>query len=159
MTIRVPLDGDNWADVKTPAEIMGSDIDRWEEFIEGVRDDALGPEPAPVPDPENPAVMKVPERRGSFKASHVHQMRDELLTIVVTAWSYGLPLPYAAEHRSSIPGPSCRKMYKAADPVRKLLNDEEDDEGEPDPKPESGSTGSGGSADTSPESTGSPLPE
>ncbi len=157
MTIRVPLDGDNWAEVKGPDDLTGADIDDYEEFLEKVREDALGPQLPPEPDPENPAVMKTPERKGSFTAAHIHQIRDKTLSLVITAWSYDLPVPYTAEARHSLPGRACRMLDKAADPAGKVLNNSEEED-EPDPKPESDSTGISGSSGTSPESTLSPLP-
>jgi len=159
MTIRVPLDGDNWAEMKGPDDLTGADIDDWEIFLEKVREDAFGADPEPEPDPENPAVMKVPEQRPrTFKTGHVHRIRDELLAMVITGWSYDLPLPYAAGHRQILSGKACRLLDTAAGPAGRVLNDAEEEEGKPDPKPESDSTGISGSSGTSPESTLPPLP-
>jgi hypothetical protein len=157
MTTRIDLPGGNWAVLKGPDDLTGADIDAYEEFLEGVRDDALGPELPPEPDPENPAVMKVPARTGTFRVTHTHQIRDEILRLVITEWSYGLPVPYAAEARPQLPGRACRMLDEAAGPAGAVLNNAEE-EIEPDPKQESGSTGTGGSSGTSPENTESPLP-
>ncbi len=155
MTIRVPLPGDNWADLKGPDDLTGADIDEYEEFLDVLRDEALGPQPAPEPDPANPAVMKVPERPGKFSAVHVHRIRDKLLEMTVTGWSYEhLPLPYTAESRAGMSGRVCRLLEKAAEPAGAVLNNTME-EIEPDPKPGSGSTGTGGFSGTSPANTGS----
>lgn len=158
MTIHVPLDGDNWAEMKGPDDLTGKDIDEYEEFLEGIREDAFGPEPEPEPDPENPAVMRTPERKGKFSLAHTHQIRDKILGIAITAWSYDLPLPYTAGSRPLLSGRVCRLLDKAGGPAGRVLNDTEE-EIEPDPKQESGSTGTGGSSGTSPESTANPLQE
>lgn len=159
MTTRVDLPNGAWAELKGPDDLTGADIDAYEEFLERVREDALGPELPPEPDPENPAVMKVPERKGTFRAVHIHKIRDEILARTVAGWSYDLPLPYEPGHRGSIPATACRLLEKASDPAGKVLNNSAGEETEPDPKQDSGSTGPGGSSATSPENTESPLPE
>ena len=158
MTIHVPLPDGQWAEMKGPDDLTGADIDEYEEFLEKIRDEALGPEPEPEPDPGNPAVMRTPERKGKFTAAHTHQIRDKILGMTITAWSYDLPLPYAAESRPSLSGRVCRLLDKAGGPAGAVLNNAED-EPEPDPKPGSGSTAADGSTGTSPENTGNPLPE
>ncbi len=156
--MRIDLTGGQWADIKGPDDLTGADIDEYEEFLEKIREDALGPEPEPEPDPENPAVMRTPERKGNFTAAHTHRIRDKILGMTITAWSYDLPLPYTADSRPALSGRVCRMLDKAGGPAGAVLNNAEE-EIEPDPKQGSGSTGTGGSTDTSPESTGSPLPE
>lgn len=158
MPTRIDLPNGQWADLKGPDDLTGADIDAYEEFLERVREDALGPELPPEPDPKNPAVMKVPERTGKFRASHIHRIRDEILARTIAVWSYDLPVPYEPGHREHIPASACRLLEKASDPAGKVLNGSEEDI-EPDPKQDSGSTGTGGSSGTSPESTENPLPE
>lgn len=157
MATRIELPNGQWADVKGPDDLTGADIDDYEEFLEAIREEALGPRLPPEPDPENPAVMKVPERTGSFTTAHTHRIRDKILGLAIAAWSYDLPLPYTAEARKALPGSACRLLDKAGGPAGALLNNT-DEEDEPDPKPESGSTATGGSSGTSPESTLPPLP-
>lgn len=157
MATRIDLPNGQWAEVKGPDDLTGADIDDYEEFLEKVREDALGPELPPEPDPENPAVMKTPERKGSFTAVHTHQIRDKILGLAIAAWSFDLPLPYTAESRPVLSGRVCRMLDKAGAPAGSLLNNAEE-EIEPDPKPESGSTGTDGSSGTSPENTLPPLP-
>lgn len=157
MATRIDLPNGQWAEVKGPDDLTGADIDDYEEFLEKVREDALGPELPPEPDPENPAVMKTPERKGKWKVAHTHRTRDEILRIAITAWSYDLPLPYSAEVRGDLGARACRKLDEAGGPAGALLNNAEE-EVEPDPKPESDSTGTDGSSGTSPENTLPPLP-
>ena len=157
MPTRIDLPGGQWAELKGPDDLTGADIDAYEEFLERVREDALGPELPPEPDPENPAQMRTPERKGKWRVAHTHQTRDEILRILITAWSYDLPLPYSAESRAALPGTACRKLDEAGGPAGAVLNNAEE-EIEPDPKPGSGSAGTGGSTGTSPENTESPLP-
>ena len=157
MTTRVDLPNGQWAEVKDPDDLTGADIDTYEDWLDAYREEVLGPPPAPEPDPENPAVMRTPPRRGNFTAAETHRIRDKILEVTVTAWSYGLPLPYTTEARASLPGRACRKLDEAAGPAGAVLNNAEE-EIEPDPKPGSGSAGTGGSTGTSPENTESPLP-
>lgn len=158
MPTRIDLPNGQWAELKGPDDLTGADIDAYEEFLERIREEALGPELPPEPDPENPAVMKVPERKGKFGVAQTHRIRDEILGLVIEAWSYDLPLPYTAASRTGIGARACRKLDEAGGPAGAVLNNAEE-EIEPDPKPESGSAGTDGSTDTSPENTESPLPD
>lgn len=153
MTTRIPLPGGQWADVKDPGDLTGADIDDWQAFLYDLQTERQGPDPEPVPDPDNPAVMKVPDRPAvKMTAADLFALRDKRIGLVVTAWSYDLPLPYTAESRRHLPGQACNLLNKASLPAAEVLDDTE-----PDPKPGDG-TGTNGSADTSPDSTPSPLP-
>jgi hypothetical protein len=151
MTNRVPLDGDNWADLKTIPELNGADqdvaFDAWDRISEGK------PRPEPQPDPANPAVM-LPAPPLRFTNADNRAMRDAVLGQVITAWSYDLPLPFTPDTRRQLPVLACNALYKAADPLQDALLGIEDEA----PKSPEPSPGSGGSTGTSPESTGSPLP-
>lgn len=153
MTIRVPLDGDNWADLKTAAELTGADSDAYFDAYDELM--ASKPQPEPQPDPANPAVMLEPPRP-RFTNADSRAMRDTLLAMLVTAWSYDhIPLPYAAGVWKDLPLPACNALRKAIKPMDDALSGTEKDE---DPKETGLSPGSGGSSGSSPESTGSPLP-
>jgi hypothetical protein len=150
MTIRVPLDGDNWADLKTIAELTGADqdvaFDTWDRLMEGK------PQPEPQPDPKNPAVMLPPPPR-RFSNADGRSMRDTVLGLVITAWSFDIALPYTAEARRLLPLAACNALYKAVDALQDALLGVEKDE---DPKETGLSPGSGGSTGTSPGNTESP---
>lgn len=153
MTTRVPLDADNWADLKTLAELTGADqdaaFDAWDRLTEDK------PQPEPQPDPANPAVMlPAPPRR--FSNADGRAMRDTVLGLVVVAWSFDhIPLPYSPGARKLLPVLACNALYKAAEPIQAALLGIEQDEA---PKAGGLSPGSGGSTGTSPENTASLLP-
>lgn len=152
MTIRVPLDGDNWADLREVAELTGADqdaaFDAWDRLMDGK------PEPEPQPDPANPAVMlPAPARR--FSNADGRALRDTVLGLLIAAWSFDqIPLPYTPDARRQLPLLACNALYRAASPIQDALLGTEDDE-----TPKAGeSPGSGGSSGTSPESTENLLP-
>ena len=106
MTIRVPLPGGQWADLRDPSELTGADqdeyFDAYDELI------ATQPQPEPQPDPSNPAVMLQPPRPRLTNANG-RALRDKLLGMTVTAWSFdGIPLPYThiSASRNSKPASS-----------------------------------------------------
>lgn len=153
MTSRIELPAGQWADVKGPDDLSGADIDDWQAFTFNLRLERAGPDPAPEPDPDNPAVMKVPDRPAvQWTAGDLFALRDKRIGLVVIAWSYDLPLPYTTESRAHLPGRACSLLNKASLPAGNVLEEEE-----PDPKPEGG-TGTNGSPGTSPDSTPSLLP-
>jgi hypothetical protein len=154
MTTRIDLPDGEWAELKDIGQLTGADqdvaFDTWDRLMEGK------PQPEPQPDPANPAVMlPAPPRR--FSNADGREMRDVVLGLAVTAWSFDVPLPYTAESRRRLPVLACNALYKAADPIQDALLGVEKDEDE-DPKPPEPSPGSDGSTGTSPESTESPLP-
>jgi hypothetical protein len=154
MTTRVPLNnGDNWADLKTIPELTGADqdavFDVYDRLLEGK------PQAEPQPDPANPAVM-LPAPRPRFSNKDGRDLRDAVLGVVITAWSFDqIPLPYTPEARRQLPLPACNALYKAVDPLQDALLGIEKDE---DPKADGPSPGSDGSTGTSLASTESPLP-
>jgi len=154
MSTRLPLPGGQWADLLDPDELTGADqdafLDKYDELIQEV------PQPAPQPDPANPAMMlPAPPRQLGSAGNRV--MRDWLLAKLITAWSFDLPLPYTAQSRELLPVRVCNVLRKAAGPLQDALTDDEDDgEGG---APKSGPlSGSGGSEGTSPAGSPSPLP-
>jgi len=162
MTTRHPLPGGQWADLLDPDDLSGADqdqlFDKYDELIQAV------PQPAPRPDPANPAVMLPSPPRQLDRAGN-RALQDWILAKVITGWSFDLPLPYQGEYRTRkgndgkplLPLPACNALVKAAKPVQATLLDAEDDEA--DGAPKSGAeSGTGGSADTSPAGSGSPLP-
>lgn len=152
MSRRIDLPGGQWADIKTVEELTGADqdviFDKYDEITEAK------PAPEPQPDPANPAVM-LPAAPRRFSNADGRQLRDTTLSLIITAWSFDLPLPYSAEARRQLPLPVCNQLYEEADPVQDaLLGVKEAGE---DPKTGE-SAGSDGSTGTSPGSTESPLP-
>jgi hypothetical protein len=155
MTIRVPLPDGQWADLRGPAELTGADQDAYYDAYDEIM--ASKPQPEPQPDPANPAVMLEPARP-RFSNADGRVLRDRLLGMVITAWSYDhLPIPYTAEYKKQLPVLACNALYRAVKPMDDALSGTEDDEAEGGPKAGE-SPGSGGSSDTSPESTASLLP-
>jgi hypothetical protein len=155
MTTRHPLPGGQWADLLDPDELTGADqdafLDKYDELIQEI------PQPAPQPDPANPAVMlPAPPRQLGRAGNRV--MQDWLLAKVIAGWSFDqLGLPWQREYRGQLPVRVCNALAKAAGPVQDALIDAEDDEA--DEAPKSGpASGSGGSADTSKAGSPSPLP-
>src|SRR5579859_609559 len=144
MATRIELPNGQWADVRGPDDLSGADIDSYEEWLDAYRDEVLGLAPDPEPDPENPAVMRTPARRAKFTVAEAHRIRDKILEVAITAWSYDLPMPYRCEYRELrgpddkpvLPARACRKLDEAAGPAGAVLNNSEEED-EPDPKPES----------------------
>jgi hypothetical protein len=164
MTTRHPLPGGQWADLLDPDELSGADqdafYDRYDELIQAV------PQPAPQPDPANPAVMLPAPPRQMGRAGN-RALQDWILAKAITGWSFALDLPYRAEYRTMrggdgkpvLPLPACNALVKAAERVQNALVDATDDEDEAGDGPKSGPpSGTGGSEGTSPDGSPSPLP-
>jgi hypothetical protein len=151
MTTRHPLPGGQWADLLDPDELTGADQDAFFDKYDGLL--AEVPQPAPQPDPANPAVMLPVAPRTVGRAGN-RVMEDWLLAKVIAGWSFDLPMPYQRQYREVLPVRVCNALVKAAKPVQDALIDDEADEA-----PKSGAeSGSGGSAGTSPAGSPSPLP-
>jgi hypothetical protein len=154
MTLRVPLnDGDNWADLKTIPELTGADQDAVFDVYDRLLE--AKPQPEPQPDPANPAVM-LPAPRPRFSNRDGRDLRDAVLSVVITAWSFDqIPLPYTPEARRQLPLPACNALYEAVDPIQDALLGVKKDEA---PKADGPSPGSGGSTVTLQGNTVSLLP-
>jgi hypothetical protein len=154
MPLRVSLDdGDNWADLKTIPELTGADQDAVFDVYDRLLESK--PQPEPQPDPANPAVM-LPAPRPRFSNRDGRDLRDTVLGVVITAWSFDqIPLPYTPDARRQLPLPACNALYEAVDPLQDALLGIKKDEA---PKANGPSPGSGGSTDSSQASTASPLP-
>jgi hypothetical protein len=150
MTIRVPLDGDSWADLKTIPELNGADQDAVFDVYDRLLE--AKPQAEPQPDPANPAVM-LPALRPRFSNRDGRDLRDTVLGVVITAWSFDqIALPYTPDARRQLPLAACNALYKAADPLQDALLGVESDSDE-DPKADGPSPGSDGSTGTSQENT------
>jgi hypothetical protein len=153
--MRIDLPGGQWAELKDPGDLTGADQDDYFDAYDALI--AAQPQPEPRPDPANPAVMLDPPRPRLTNAS-ARALRDKLLEMAITAWSYDhIPLPYtAAGAKRQLPVRACNALYEAARPLDDALSGtEEDGDG---PKQEA-PTGTGGSSDTSADGTESPLQE
>jgi hypothetical protein len=155
MTTRVSLDdGGNWADLKTIPELTGADQDAVFDMHDRIME--TKPQAEPQPDPANPAQM-LPAPRPRFSNKDGRDLRDAVLGVVITAWSFeDIPLPFTAEARRHLPLAACNALYRAVDPIQDALLGIGSDEA---PKADGPSPGSDGSTDTSPESTENPLQE
>jgi hypothetical protein len=156
MTIKVPLPGGEWAELKDVSDLTGADQDAYWDAYDEIMD--AKPRPEPQPDPSNPAVM-LPAERPRFTNADGRVIRDKLLAMLVTAWSFdpaAFPLPVTTETRKRLPLPACNALYRAVKPMDTALSGTEDED--PDvPKPGAPS-GTGGSSGTSADGTESPLP-
>ena len=150
--MRIELPGGQWADLRGIDSLTGADQDAVFDVYDRLLE--AKPQPEPQPDPANPAQM-LPAARPRFSNKDGRDLRDTVLSVVITAWSFDqIGLPYTPEARRQLPLPACNALYKAVDPLQDALLGIESDEA-----PKAGlSPGSGGSTDTSPESTESPLP-
>jgi hypothetical protein len=154
MAIHVDLPGGQSAELRGVEDLTGADQDAyWDAFDEIM---AAKPQPEPRPDPSNPAVM-LPAERPRFTNADGRVMRDRLLAMLVTGWSFDHPLPVTTETRRKLPLPACNALYKAIKPMDSALSDTEDED--PDVPKQAAPTGSSGSADSSADTTPSPLPE
>lgn len=148
------LPGGGWFQIKDAGELTGADQDDYFDAVDALI--ASKPQPAPQPDPANPAQMlPAPPRR--FTNADGRQLRDAMLGKMVTAWSLDEPLPLTTEVRRRLPAQTCNALYEAYKPLDDVLSGTEaETEGAP---KEGAPSGTGGSSDTSGDGTESPLPE
>ena len=150
--MRIELPGGQWAELRDVDSLTGSDqddyFDKYDELI------ASAPLPEPQPDPSNPAVMLPAERKLGNAGGRA--LRDHLLRVLITSWSFDAPLPYGPEARKQLPVRACNALYEAIGPMRDAIQGTEDDDGDAGPKPGAPS-GTGGSSGSSADGTGSPL--
>ena len=106
--MRIDLPDGQWADLKTVTELTGADQDAIFDEYDRISEDK--PRPEPQPDPQNPAVM-LPAPPLRFSAADNRAIRDAVLGVVITAWSYDhIPLPYGPEARRLLPQYPERRM-------------------------------------------------
>ena len=147
------LPGGGWVEVKDPDSLTGADQDAYFDKYDEIM--AAKPQPAPRPDPSNPAVMlEAPRPRLTNADGRV--LRDWLLEMAVVSWSLDEPLPLTPEVRRGLPVRVCNALYEAVKGLDEALSGTEA-EAEGAPK-EGAPTGTGGSSGTSEDGTGSPLP-
>lgn len=158
MSIRVELPGGQWAELREADELTGADqdgfLDEYDRVIQEV------PQPAPEPDPANPAVM-LPRPARQLDAAGNRALRDWQLGRLITGWSFDLPLPYTGQYREVLPVRVCNALQKAIKPMQDALTDTENDAGEDEDggAPKSGLPGgTGGSEGTSPAGSPNLLP-
>jgi hypothetical protein len=154
MTTKIPLPGGEWAELRDTSDLTGADQDAyWDAYDEIMN---AKPRPEPKPDPANPSVMLEPPRP-RFTNADGRVMRDKLIGMLVTSWSFDHPLPVTTETRQKLPLPVLNALYRAIKPMDSALSGTEDED--PDvPKPAAPS-GTGGSSDTSADGTENPLQE
>jgi hypothetical protein len=156
MTIRVPLPGDQWAELRTADELTGADQDAYFDSYDEIV--AEKPVSQPQPDPSNPAVM-LPAEPAKLSNADARALRDRLLGSLITAWSYELPLPYTSDSRKSLPVAACNALVRAMEPMQDALTGTGTGKAEAAGAPKSGpASGTGGSEGSSPDGTGSLLP-
>lgn len=155
MTIKVDLPGGQHAVLKGVEDLTGADQDAyWDAYDEIVN---AKPQPEPKPDPANPAVMLTPPRP-RFTNADGRVLRDKLIGMLVTSWSFDHPLPVTPEVRKLLPLPVCNALYRVIKPIDNALSGTEDDSEDAGPKQEA-PTGTGGSSGSSEDGTESPLRE
>jgi len=160
MTIKVPLPGDNWAELREADDLTGADQDDWYGRIDDLRAARTVPGLPERPDPANPAVMlpAQPSQRAELTSADNRALKDLVLKMTVVSWSLPYPLPVTAETSKALPLRVRNALNRLALPVQDALNGADEDEDEDGPKP-AAPTGTGGSADTSGDGTENPLPE
>lgn len=153
--MRIDLPGGGWADLRGPDDLTGSDQDAYFDAYDEIM--AAKPQPVPQADPRNPAVMLEPARP-RFTNADGRVLRDKLLAMLITAWSYDhIPLPWSADAKKQLPVRVCNALYEATGPMDAALSGTED-QGEDAPKP-AAPTGTDGSSVSSADGTQSLLQE
>lgn len=155
MPFRVDLPDGAWADLKGVSDLTGADQDAIFDAYDEIM--AAKPEPERKPDPLNPSQL-APSEGKKLTNAESRGLRDKILGMVITAWSYDLALPYTSALKAQLPLATCNALRTAVDPMENALFGVEKKE-DGDPKSPAPSPGSSGSSGSSPDSTESPLPE
>jgi len=161
MTIKVPLPGGDWAEMRDVSDLTGADQDAYYDKLDDLRARRETPGLPERPDPANPAVMlpAQPAVPGTLIGGDLRELRDSTLGRLITSWSLDARLPLTRETRRALPLTVCNVLYKAMEPMSSALSGAvEEDVPKPGSTPTEEQDGSGGSAGTSPDGTPTLLP-
>jgi len=121
--------GEHWVDLRKVEDLTWADQEAWDDAF----DDAVTAAREAAYDPEtgqrrnilsDDGVTMVPvSPRPKITPDMVRKRRDDLLTSLIAAWSFDLPLPFTPEVRKEIPRAVGAALAKALDPYVEAFSD------------------------------------
>lgn len=140
--MRVDLPGSHWVDLRDVSELTAADDDAWMLAI----NDAYAARASEEVDSDDESA---PKPRLRLTAGMLTQRRDDLLSSLITDWSYAapdavphIPLPYSVESRKLLPLAAGKALAEAIKPHQEALNGPS---GPKEPEPKTSTTDGSGS--------------
>jgi len=119
--MRLAIPGGQWVDLRGPDELTGADDDAFQRvysaaFAQDVEITDEDDQMEVSPDGVSMTPKAKPKRTIRVTMDMVAEQRDILLSRLITAWSFDIPLPYNSASRELLPLAATRALNEAIKP-------------------------------------------